>query len=59
MANAETRIAVLAALWTMALVAPSDAQTRTVTGQAGILGEWELTATVTEQTEGGRWTGPL
>ena len=45
----------------MTLAAPSGAQTRAVTGQAGILGEWELTATVTEQADGGgrRWTGPL
>jgi hypothetical protein len=29
-----------------------------VTGQAGILAEWDLTATVTEQTKG-RWAGPF
>ena len=34
------------------------AQTRAVTGQAGLLAEWDLTATVTEQT-GGEWSGPL
>jgi hypothetical protein len=32
------------------------AQTRAVTGQAGLLAEWDLTATVTEK---GQWTGPL
>ena len=52
------RTAVLAALGTMVLIAPSDAQTRSVTGQAGILAEWDLTATVTEQRNG-HWTGPL
>jgi hypothetical protein len=55
------RIAVLATVWAMASVAPSCAQTRVVTGQSGILGEWELTATVTRQPDGGgrRWHGPL
>ena len=55
------RIAVLMAVWTMTLAAPSGAQTRAVIGQVGILGEWELTATVTKQTDGGgrRWNGPL
>jgi hypothetical protein len=36
----------------MALLAfgtPADAQVREVVGQAGFLGEWELTATVTER----------
>ena len=59
MANAETRFAILATLLMMTLAAPSDAQTRSVIGQAGILGEWELTATLTQETEGGRWKGPL
>ena len=36
----------------------AGAQTRTVTGQFGILAEWDLTATVTEQAAG-RWAGPL
>jgi len=37
------------------------AQTRAVSGQLGVLGEWEFTATVTKQTDGsGRlWRGPL
>ncbi len=34
------------------------AQTHVVTGQAGILAEWDLTATVTE-APGGNWSGPL
>ena len=40
------------------LAAPAAAQTRTVTGQAGILAEWDLNATVTEQSKG-HWAGPL
>jgi len=52
-----TRIAILLA---MTLASPLTAQTREVTGQAGILGEWELSAAVTKQTEGGApWRGPL
>ena len=44
-----------------ALAAPSQAQSLQVVGYAGVLGEWELTATVTENT---RWlskefSGPL
>jgi len=43
------------------LAGPSSAQIRSVTGQAGILGEWELIATVTQHADGGgrRWSGPL
>jgi hypothetical protein len=43
------------------LAGPSGAQTRSVSGQFGILGEWELTAIVAEQGDaaGRRWTGPL
>jgi hypothetical protein len=54
------RIAVLVAFWALGLTS-SSAQTRTVIGQSGILGEWELTATVTKETEAGgqRWSGPL
>jgi hypothetical protein len=61
MATAGTRVAVLMAVWTMTSATPSGAQTRAVNGQFGILGEWELTATVTKQTDGGgrRWNGPL
>lgn len=50
-----------AAVWTIALMVvagPSLAQTRSVAGQMGVLGEWELTATVVEQA-GGHWSGPL
>ena len=45
----------------LALLVPAAAQTRTVTGQAGILGEWDLSATVTQRPDGDgrRWSGPL
>ncbi|MFL5257044.1 MAG: hypothetical protein ACJ8AI_29975 [Rhodopila sp.] len=51
-------------LWALVLIglaAPSRAQSREVTGQFGILGEWALTATVTEQSDssGHQWIGPL
>jgi hypothetical protein len=50
----------LVAAWTSTFATPSAAQTRTIHGQAGILGEWELTATVISQTNGGhQWSGPL
>jgi hypothetical protein len=54
-------IAVLMAVWALGLTTSCVAQTRAVSGQSGILGEWELTATVTKETdEGGRrWSGPL
>ena len=44
-----------------ALAAPAQAQSLQVVGYAGVLGEWELTATVSEKT---RWwskefSGPL
>jgi hypothetical protein len=46
---------------TSALAAPAQAQSLQVVGYAGVLGEWELTATVTETA--GMWrrefTGPL
>jgi hypothetical protein len=59
--KAALRIAVLMALWALGLTASSSAQTRAVSGQSGILGEWELTATVTREAVGGRlrWSGPL
>ena len=55
------RIAVLVVLWALGLTTSSGAQTRAVSGQSGILGEWELTATMTKETDGGgrRWSGPL
>jgi hypothetical protein len=56
------RVAVLVAVWTLTLVVRSGAQpTHAITGQAGILGEWDLTATVTEQPDSGgrRWRGTL
>ena len=53
-----------AALSTMALlafVAPAQAQPREISGQAGLLGEWELTATVTERIANGmqELVGPM
>jgi hypothetical protein len=55
------RIAILMALWALGLTTSSGAQTRAVSGQSGILGEWELTATVTKEMDRGgrRWSGPL
>lgn len=51
----------LVMVWMAVLFGSAGAQTRAVTGQAGILGEWDLTATVTEQADssGHQWTGPL
>jgi hypothetical protein len=59
--TAGLRNAILMALWAQGLTTFSVAQTRAVSGQSGILGEWELTATVTKETDGGgrRWSGPL
>ena len=59
MAKTAVAVAVLVAVWTATFAAPSGAQTQMVTGQAGILGEWELTATVTKQADGGGrlWSG--
>jgi len=44
-----------------ALATPAGAQSREVFGYAGVLGEWELTATVTEKASGRNkeFTGPL
>ena len=55
------RVMALGVAVLLGLAGQSVAETRAVTGQAGILGEWELTATVTEQGAGaGReWSGPL
>ena len=45
----------------LGFVAPAHPQSREVTGQAGFLGEWELTATVTERIASGskELVGPL
>jgi hypothetical protein len=55
------RLAVYAAVLALLPATPLCAQTRAVSGQAGILGEWELTATVTQQdgSGGSLWTGAL
>ena len=44
-----------------ALTAPARAQSLQVVGYAGVLGEWELTATVTERTRllSKEFSGPL
>jgi hypothetical protein len=44
-----------------ALAAPAQGQSLQVVGYAGVLGEWELTATVTENTRwlGKEFSGPL
>ena len=44
-----------------ALATPAQAQSRQVIGYAGVLGEWELTATVTETASGHikEYSGPL
>ena len=52
------RIAALCAMTAICLAPPAAAQTRTVAGQFGILGEWDLTATLTRQA-GEQWAGPV
>ena len=44
-----------------ALATPAQSQSREVIGYAGVLGEWELTATVTEKVSGRtrEYAGPL
>jgi hypothetical protein len=46
---------------TSALAAPAEAGSLQVVGYAGVLGEWELTATVTETSRlwGKQFSGPL
>ena len=44
----------------LSLSVSAAAQTRTVSGQLGVLGEWAFSATVAEQTKGnGRWVESL
>jgi hypothetical protein len=59
--KAGSRGIALMLLWALGLSTSAGAQTQTVSGQAGILGEWELTATVTKMADGDgwRWSGPL
>ncbi len=53
--------ALLLLFFAAALAAPAQAKSMQLVGYAGVLGEWELTATVTENASG--WTkefsGPL
>jgi hypothetical protein len=53
--------ALLLLLVTGALAAPAQAKSLQVVGYAGVLGEWELTATVTEDARwlGKEFSGPL
>jgi hypothetical protein len=48
-------------LLAVTLAPPAHAQSLQVTGQAGVLGEWELSAKVTETTANGKqeFVGPL
>src|SRR5476649_3053824 len=52
------RLAALCATAVIFLAGPAVAQTRAVAGQFGILGEWDLTASLTKQTDG-QWAGPV
>ena len=51
------RTAALCVMAAACLAQPAAAQTRAVAGQFGILGEWDVTATVIQQTSG-QWVGP-
>jgi hypothetical protein len=53
--------ALVAAMTLLVFVGPASAQSREVSGQLGILGEWEIGATVTEQVNNGakQLIGPL
>jgi hypothetical protein len=61
MAKAGKAVAVLVAVSTLIFIGRAGAQTHAVTGQFGVLGEWELTAIVTKRSDGGGrlWSGPL
>jgi hypothetical protein len=52
------RLAALCAMALIGIAGPAAAQTRAVAGQFGVLGEWDLTATVTKQPAG-HWAGPV
>ena len=52
------RLSALSAMAGICLAVPAGAQTRVVTGEFGILGEWDLTASLTKQTDG-QWAGPV
>jgi hypothetical protein len=51
------RTAALCAMTVIWLAGPAAGQTRAVAGQFGVLGEWDLTASVTKQAAG-HWSGP-
>jgi len=50
--------AALCTLAVLGVAGPAAAQTHAVVGQFGVLGEWDLAATVTKQTDG-HWAGPV
>ena len=52
------RTTALCAMTAICLAQPAAAQTRAVAGQFGMLGEWDLTATLTKQTSE-QWAGPV
>ena len=54
-------VSVFVAVWIAAFSASAGEATRSVTGQMGLLAEWDLTATVTARPDGDgrRWSGPL
>lgn len=45
-------------LLALAWATPAQAETREVTGQYGVLGEWDLVASVTKRTAD-NWSGPV
>jgi hypothetical protein len=53
--------ALLLRIWLGALATPVSAQSLEVLGYAGVLGEWELTATIAEMAspQGKEFSGPL
>ena len=59
--HGEKAVRVLLLLVAGALAAPAQAQSLQVVGYAGVLGEWELTATVTEKARllSKEFSGPL
>ena len=52
------RLVALCAMAVMCLAQPAAAQTRVVVGQFGVLGEWDLTGTLTQRSTD-LWAGPV
>jgi hypothetical protein len=61
MSAATARAIAFLTVWPVAFAGPLAAETLALNGQYGVLGEWELTATVTKSPVGGdaQWSGPL